>query len=132
MLKMCYCGDDCNQCPRYLATQSGDEAQLEKVAELWRTIGWRDTLEPPEKLACHGCASLDICELGMRDCAISNGFDSCGKCADYPCEKMVRIFENNQREAAICREQFSQEDYEVFQRAFFDKKGRLDKIHRNF
>ena len=132
MLKMGYCGDDCNQCPRYLATQSDDEEQFRKVAELWRIVGWRITDEPPENLTCHGCDSLDICELGMRDCAMAKGLDSCGKCADYPCEKMKDIFKNNQREAAICREKFSKEDCETFQRAFFNKKERLDKIHKNF
>ena len=127
-----YCGDDCNQCPRYLATQSGDDEQLKKVLTLWRIVGWRITDEPPEKLVCHGCASLDICELGMRDCAIAKGLDSCGKCADCPCDKMNDIFKNNQREAVICQEYFSKEDYELFQRAFFDKKKRLDEIHKNF
>ena len=126
-----YCGDECNQCPRYLATQSGDEALFKKVAAMWRTVGWRITDEPLEKLACRGCASLEICELGIRDCVMAKGLDSCGKCADYPCDKMKDIFKNNEREAAVCREKFSKKDYELFQRAFFDKKKRLDKIHRD-
>ncbi|MBN1177096.1 MAG: DUF3795 domain-containing protein [Dehalococcoidales bacterium] len=127
-----YCGDDCNQCPRYLATQSGDEERFKKVAEMWRTVGWRYTLEPPQKQVCYGCDSLEICEPGIRDCVMAKGLDSCGKCADYPCEKLVRIFENNRREAAICKKKFSKEDYEIFQRAFFDKKKRLDEMHRSF
>ena len=130
MLKIAYCGDDCNYCPRYLATQSGDEKRLKEVASIWQMIGWRDAAEPPEKLTCYGCASLEICELGIRECVIEKGLDSCGKCTDYPCEKLLKIFENNKKEANICKGIFSKEDYYLFHKAFFSKKARLDKIHR--
>jgi hypothetical protein len=132
MLKIGFCGDDCNYCPRYLATEKGDAEQFKKVAAMWRTVGWRITDEPPEKLACRGCASLEIYELGIRDCAVTKGIDSCGNCVEYLCEKLVSIFENNKKQAAVCREKFSKEDCELFQRAFFDKKKRLDEINREF
>jgi hypothetical protein len=132
VLKIGFCGDDCNYCPRYLATQSGSEERFKKVAAIWRMVGWRDTEEPPEKLACHGCASVKICGLGIRECVIAKGIDNCGECTDYPCEKLRDIFKNNEKEAAICKGNFSKEDYEIFQRAFFSKKERLDKINRAF
>jgi len=62
MLKIGCCGDDCKICPRYLATQSGDEKRP--------------------------------------------------------------------REAAICEKELSAEDNELFQKAFFSKKERLDKIQK--
>ncbi len=39
MLNLGLCGDDCNYCPRYLATQSGDEERLKEVAVMWQMIG---------------------------------------------------------------------------------------------
>jgi hypothetical protein len=131
-LKTGYCGDDCNYCPRYLATQGGNEERFAEVATMWRLTGWRDTEEPPEKLACHGCASVKICGLGIRECAISKGIDTCGECKDYPCEKLRDIFRNNEKEAVICKDNFSKEDYILFQRAFFSKEKRLDEINRDF
>ena len=131
-MKTGYCGDDCNYCPRYLATQSGNKERFAEVAAMWRIIGWRDTEEPPDKLACHGCTSVKICGLGIRECVIAKGIDNCGECAEYPCEKLRDIFRNNRKEAAICKNIFSKEDYILFQRAFFSKKKRLDEINRDF
>jgi len=125
-----YCGDDCNLCPRYLATQSGDKERLKEIAAIWRMIGWRQTDEPPEKFLCHGCATVKTCGLGIKDCAAEKGIDSCGKCAVYPCDKLNRIFESNKLEAVSCRQILSSDDYNLFMKAFFTKKERLDAIHR--
>ena len=132
MLKLAYCGDDCNYCPRYLATISYDEERLKEVAAMWQIIGWRDTTESPEKLTCYGCASAKICGLGIKECVIKKGIDNCGKCPDYPCERLQKIFEDSQEEAIICKENFSEEDSELFGKAFFSKKERLDKINREY
>ena len=105
---------------------------MKKVAELWKIVGWEDTIQSLDKIACCGCDSLEICGLGVRECAVEKGLDSCGKCADYSCDKYLAIFKNNEKEAAICKEKFSKEDYELFQRAFFSKKERLDKIHQDY
>ena len=130
ILKMGYCGDICEICPRYTATQSGDEKRLKEVADMWLMIGWRDTVVPPEELTCNGCESLEICELGIRDCVLEKGLDSCGECFEYPCSKLINIFENNEKEAVICQSKFSPNDYKIFQKAFFSKKERLDKINK--
>lgn len=122
MLKIGLCGDDCNYCPRYLATKSGNEERLKDVARVWQIIGWRDTTEPPEKLMCQGCASLKTCGLGIKECVIEKDADSCGKCPDYPCERLLEIFKDNQKEALICKESLSEEDCNLFQKAFFSKK----------
>ena len=132
VLKLSPCGDDCNYCPRYLATQSGDEENLKEVAVLWRTIGWRSAETPPAEMKCNGCPSVQSCGLGIKDCIINRGIGSCGECPDYPCKRMKKIFENNIREAGICREHIPEKDRNLFQRAFWDKKKRLDVIHKNF
>ena len=125
-----YCGDDCNLCPRYRATQSGDTERLKEIAAIWQMLGWRHTQEPPEKYLCHGCETIGVCGLGVKDCAVAKGIDSCGKCADYPCKKLEKTFENNKLEAISCRQTLSKEDFNLFQKAFFTKKERLDEIHR--
>ena len=132
MVKSGYCGDDCNYCPRYLATVSGDEKRLEEVAVLWQMIGWRNGPTPPEEMICHGCETVKQCGFGIRECAIEKGIENCGKCRDYPCEKLSKIFENNEKEAVFCQKNFPEKDFKLFEKAFFSKKERLDKTYQEF
>ena len=127
-----FCGDDCNYCPRYIATRSGDVEQLKEVAALWKIIGWQDTIVSPEEMACHGCSSVNQCTLGIKECAIGKGVDNCGKCNDYPCEKILKIFKENNLLADNCKELLSKKDNKFFQKAFFNKKERLDSINKEF
>jgi len=127
-----FCGDDCNYCPRYIATRSGDVERLKEVAALWKIIGWLDTIVSPEEMACHGWSSVNRCMLGIKECAIGKGVDNCGKCNDYPCEKMLKIFKENNLLSDNCKELLSKKDNKRFQKAFFTKKGRLDRIHKEF
>ena len=132
MVKPGCCGDDCNYCPRYLATVSGNEKRLEEIAGLWQMIGWRNGPTLTEEMVCHGCETVHHCGLGIRECAVEKGIDCCGKCRDYPCEKLLNIFENNEKESRFCRENFPEKDFELFQKAFFSKKERLDKISLDY
>ena len=127
-----FCGDDCNYCPRYIATRSGDVERLKEVAALWKIIGWRDTIVSPEEMTCRGCSSVNRCTLGIRECALEKGIENCGKCNDYPCEKILKIFKENNLLADNCKELLSEKDNECFQKAFFDKKERLDRIYKEF
>jgi hypothetical protein len=130
MLKIGCCGDICEICPRYTATQSGDEKHLRKVATLWKIVGWWEGKNSPKELTCYGCESLEICELDIRGCVLEKKIENCGQCPEYPCTRLLDIFENNKKEAGICKAQFSAKDYQIFQEAFFSKKERLDKIHK--
>jgi hypothetical protein len=103
-----------------------------EVALLWQKLGWRDSVESPDKIACNGCASVKNCGLGIKQCAREKELESCGQCREYPCEKLMTIFRNNQKEASLCRDKFSPDDYSLCHKAFFSKKERLDKIHREF
>ncbi|HTY82548.1 MAG TPA: DUF3795 domain-containing protein [Dehalococcoidales bacterium] len=128
MLKTGVCGDDCNYCPRYMATLSGNEERLKDVAKMWVTAGWRKAEDAVEKIKCRGCGTVKACGLGVKDCAAEKRVESCGECRDYPCEKMAKIFEGNQKEAPVCKKALTDSDYWLFQKAFFSKKARLDII----
>ena len=54
MEKITLCGDNCLECPRYLARTN---SELEKVAELWFRVGWRDRIVPIDEIRCFGCTS---------------------------------------------------------------------------
>ena len=61
-MKLAYCGDCCNYCPRYTATLSGSREKLEEVAILMSKVGWNQYLDNPEKIKCQGCQDIEICE----------------------------------------------------------------------
>jgi len=126
-----FCGDDCNACPRHIATQSGNVEQLKEVAAIWKRAGWRGTIVSPDEMVCHGCASVKWCRYDdIRKCAQDKRIDNCGQCGDYPCGKVIKVFEQTKSYAKACKENCSDEDYECFRKAFFSKKDRLDKIHK--
>lgn len=87
-----YCGLDCDRCPAYLATQSGDMEALARVAERWTADTGREVRA--EAILCDGCKSgserintfCAACEI--RDCAVSRGLDNCAHCSDYACERL--------------------------------------------
>jgi len=133
MLELAFCGDDCNVCPRYSATQSGDVEKLTKVAALWKRAGLRDESVSPEEMACYGCATVQWCRYDdVRKCAQTKGISNCGKCDNYPCEKITKVFEQTGHYAKECKKNCSKDEYEYLQKAFFSKKTRLDKIHEEY
>jgi Protein of unknown function (DUF3795) len=87
-----YCGLDCDRCPAYLATQSGDMEALARVAERWTTDTGREVRA--EAILCDGCKSgserintfCAACEI--RDCADARGLVTCAPCSDYACERL--------------------------------------------
>jgi len=85
------CGLICTECPGYIATRSGDEEALAKVAAEWSVeyggqIGTED-------VRCNGCLSPDgpwmshcsVCKI--RACASGKGLDTCAGCDDYACSR---------------------------------------------
>ena len=92
MLKLSYCGDDCNLCPRYIAAQSNSIEKLKEVAALWKKAGWRESIVPPEEMACNGCRTVKWCRYDdIRKCAKEKRIDNCGLCRDYPCKKIEKF-----------------------------------------
>ena len=99
MEKITLCGDNCCKCPRYLAKTNGD---LEKVAELWFRIGWRDRIVPIEEIRCTGCTSHKQCTYCLVDCVKENHVEKC---------------------KAVCTD----EEYRMLKSAFFHKEENLQK-----
>ena len=130
MLKLAFCGDDCNACPRYIATQSGDVERLKEVAAMWKKAGWRGEIVPPEEMVCYGCASVKWCRYdNIRKCAQEKGIDNCGICQDYPCKRIEKVFEQTESYAKECEKSFSKGNYGCLYEAFFSKRKKLNEAH---
>lgn len=89
---MAYCGLTCTECPAYLATQSNDDQKRKEVAEMWSREFKADI--KPDHINCDGCLSeskrlfahCTVCEI--RKCSRERGFENCGHCGDFACEKV--------------------------------------------
>ena len=125
MLPLAFCGNDCNVCPRFTATVSGDLEQLRAVAELWHKLGYQDSVVGAKEIACHGCRSQTYCRYGIHSCAIRKKVLHCGRCADYPCGKIAEAFRTTESFASHTRT-LGYELRDRIREAFFFKKERLE------
>ncbi|HMD69194.1 MAG TPA: DUF3795 domain-containing protein [Chitinivibrionales bacterium] len=124
------CGDNCGECPRGIATKTGDPDILEKALSLWIKTGQRTAGTPAISLYCAGCASAGQCAYdNQRECAVSKGLDNCGLCGDYPCAMVNESFKRSDDFAAKCRKICSKDDFEQLEKAFFMKRKYLDEQH---
>ena len=93
-----YCGITCSSCDAYLATQSGDQAELERVAEAWRKQF--DPHITAASIVCDGCLVdsgpvASYCSwCPNRACAKDRGVASCAHCSDYPCDTLAPHLEH--------------------------------------
>ncbi|MFX0072516.1 MAG: DUF3795 domain-containing protein [Candidatus Hermodarchaeota archaeon] len=127
-MKLAYCGDDCEECPRYIATLSGSKEKLKEAAVLMKKVGWRYDLETPENMKCRGCQDIEICEYNVKECCIEKKISNCGECTDYPCYKINKTFEITRINTEKFKDILTKEEYELFNKAFFSKKENLDNI----
>ena len=88
-----YCGDLCNECPRYTATKSNSRKELEYLAELWYRLGFRDSIMDPEDMKCSGCSKEKECTEGINKCKHLENINNCGECQHFPCDNINRVFE---------------------------------------
>jgi hypothetical protein len=126
------CGDNCNYCPRHVATRSGRPVDLKKVKELWVRLGLRDPSFPFREMACTGCTPENNCAYSeLRACVYAKGIKNCGFCEAYPCELVDAAWKKSEefysKAAMLC----TQEEMEMLQKAFFSKKQNLDIEHVN-
>jgi hypothetical protein len=91
------CGIDCDACPAFLATQSGDTEAAAKIAAEWSELYGAEI--PPESIPCAGCfadepepTGCHAHECGIRACAVGKGVRSCAECADFPCDQLNEFF----------------------------------------
>ena len=101
--KITLCGDNCIACPRYNAHS---KEELRQVAELWYRVGWRDHIV---------------------ECTKEHNVDKCNQCAEFPCEKISSMLERSKEYQKRCNEVCTDAEYEMLEKAFFDKENNLKK-----
>ena len=125
------CGDNCEYCPRYIATQNGSMSELEKVKELWVRLGLRPQVFPVEDMACHGCKPENNCAYTeLRACVSSKEHDNCGLCSEYPCDLVNSVFEKSEKLKDRVNEVCTKEEKDLLQKAFFSKKEYFDRYRK--
>ena len=94
--KIAVCGLTCTSCPGFIATQSGDEQALAKVAAQWSEEFGGEL--SAEDCRCNGCLNphgpwMSHCsECKIRACGVENGFETCAECDAYACDKLTEFF----------------------------------------
>ena len=124
-----YCGDLCNECPRYTATKSNSRKELEYLAELWYRLGFRDSIMDPEDMKCSGCSKEKECTEGINKCKHLENINNCGECQHFPCDNINRVFEKAEYYKEKCKGKCSEMEYQIINRAFFLKKNLLKEIN---
>jgi hypothetical protein len=126
MKRFGFCGDECSSCPRYLATLAEDGHELQRVAELWHAVGFRDRVVTAAEIRCAGCSPDKDCAHSIAACASAREVEHCGWCVDYPCAAMVRCFEKTAAVADTLRARCSAADFNQLELAFLRKRQNLD------
>lgn len=100
-----HCGVTCTDCPIFKATKMNDDAERNRVAELWtkeygHPLWTKEYGHPlPEDINCEGCLTrgtrvfnyTKICEI--RKCGQERNVKNCAYCDDYKCEKISKLHE---------------------------------------
>jgi hypothetical protein len=127
-VKISACGNDCQSCPRYIATQTGNPEELEMAAELWFRCGWKDKLPKIKDIACKGCRSNSICRYHIIECVTEKKIKNCGFCIEYPCEKINQAFENSDKYERTIEEVCTTSELIKLKKAFFNKKKNIESF----
>lgn len=122
--KITLCGDNCLECPRYLAKT---DEELKKVSELWYRIGWRATVVPINEIRCSGCSSHKRCTYELVECVREHSVEKCKQCLEFPCKKIDTMLQRSLDYQRKCKELCSQEEYEMLEKSFFNKEENLKK-----
>ena len=123
------CGDLCSECPRYLATLKKDMAALEKIAELWYRLEFRNNIVSTEEIKCNGCNKEKFCSHGLNNCEHLKNKVNCGECDKFPCKKINKVFEKTDVVKKICIEKCTNNEYMELSRAFLLKREILTEIN---
>lgn len=90
-----YCGINCNSCSLYIATINNNVSLKMKLAEEWGEMYSR--LFKVEDMECLGCKSEEVFMLcskcDIKSCNENKGIERCSKCDDYPCSRIERFYE---------------------------------------
>ena len=100
-LKLGSCGIDCNKCPIYIGTATGDQEVLDEYAAK-SVEAFGVDFETYRNSRCLGCHQeetnvyLPHCGVcNIRKCAVGNGYETCAECDEYTsCEMLQGVFDN--------------------------------------
>ncbi len=123
-----FCGNRCDLCPRYKATKSENPEHLQRIAELWHKLGWRDYIVSNQEISCYGCFPDIRCSHDLGDCYMKKEIETCGKCDFYPCDRLNKVMAKTESFRDKCVSLSEKEDIDDILNAFFYKKQNLDKI----
>lgn len=122
--KITLCGDNCMECPRYLANS---EEELHEIAKLWHKVGWRDRVVSNDEIRCTGCSSHKECTYGLVECTKEHQVSKCNQCIEFPCVRILDMLKRSEEYKRKCREVCSEAEYVMLEKAFFDKENNLKK-----
>lgn len=124
MEKITLCGDNCLECPRYLAKT---DVELKKAAELWYRVGWRDKIVSNSEIQCFGCSSHKNCTYQLVECIKEKKIEKCNQCSQFPCIKIKDMLKRSKIYEEKCREVCTEEEYQRLKKSFFEKEENLKK-----
>lgn len=88
------CGVNCDECPSFVGTITGDETVLREMIRMYG-----DENSAPLDFVCLGCKYPDpkllatyCSECGIRSCAMQRGKDFCATCVEYEACETVKPF----------------------------------------
>jgi hypothetical protein len=90
------CGLNCAACEARTATLSNDDEQRKAVAEKWR-VDYNAKDITYQMINCTGCREAGPkinhwSECGIRKCAESKGYNTCGDCSEMEsCEIVAHV-----------------------------------------
>lgn len=80
-----------------------------------------------EEIRCEGCSSHKQCTYQLVECTKEHNVDKCNQCAKFSCEKISSMLERFKEYQSRCKEVCSNAEYEMLEKAFFDKENNLRK-----
>ena len=93
-----YCGIDCSTCESRLATQSGSDEELAKIADKLSKLYHAEV--KPEYVVCDGCKEGErhsyFCSnmCAMRKCCVEKHYETCIECGDFPCTDLQAVLDH--------------------------------------
>lgn len=124
MEKITLCGDNCLECPRYLADT---DEKRKRAAELWHRVGWRERVVSNREISCSGCSSHKQCTYQLVECTKEHGEEKCNQCRQFPCAKITDMLKRSKQYEETCRNVCTPDEYRMLRAAFFDKEKNLLK-----
>ena len=91
------CGVNCETCDARMATVNNDDAMRKATAEKWQKLYDAPHISP-ELIHCMGCRQEGVkfshwAECGIRKCAATKGYATCGDCEEMEhCETVSPVF----------------------------------------